>query len=132
MKSNSQIDIKEDFITFRNNVIDEFGEFYAEQSELFFERAVHFAKQGFPLNAIADAKFAYSLSNYQPDDYRVIYLIGFLCQIHLDNNFIAKAKSYCDLVFKILDKESPDYEYDLKSFTELREIIKGEDWKTNL
>lgn len=132
MNSPSQIDIKDDFYTFRNNVIDEFGDFYTEQTEIFFERAVYFAEKGFPLNAIADAKFAFALSNYQSDDYRTIYLIGFLCQIHLDNNFIEKAKSYCDLGFKILDKESSYYENDFKSFTELREIIKGEDWKTKL
>ena len=126
------MDIKEDFYTFRNDLIAKYGEFYAEQTELFFERAIHYADKGLPLSAIADAKYAYSLSFYQPENYRVLYLIGFLTQIHIDNNLIAKAKDYCDLGFQLLDKESPDYEDDLKAFTELREMINGEDWKTRL
>lgn len=130
MKEN-EINIKDDFFTFRNKLIEKKGEFYAEQSDLFFERAVYFAERGFPLSAISDAKFAYSLAQYQPENYRIIYLIGFLCQIHLDNDFIKKAKAYCDLGFQLLDEESPDYEDDYKAFSELRDIIKGEDWKTN-
>lgn len=127
-----KINIKDDFYTFRNKLIEEKGEFYAEQTDLFFERAVHFAEKGFPLTAISDAKFAYLLSQYQPDNYRIIYLIGFLCQLHLDNDFIRKAKAYCDLGFKLLDEEDPNYQDDLKAFSELRDIINGEEWKINL
>jgi len=127
-----EINIKDDFYTFRNKLIEKKGAFYAEQSDLFFDRAIHFAKEGLPLSAITDAKYAYSLSYYQADNYRIIYLVGFLSQIHLDNDFIKKAKAYCDLGFKLLDNEDPDYENDLKSFSELRDIIKGEEWKMNL
>ena len=127
-----EINIKDDFYTFRNKLIEKKGEFYAEQSDMFFERAIYFAKKGLPFSAISDAKFAHSLSYYQTDNYKVLYLIGFLCQIHLDNDFISKAKAYCDLGFQLLDEEDSNYNEDLKSFSEMRDIIKGEEWKMNL
>ncbi len=57
------------------------------------------------ISAIADAKFAYSLSMYQYDNHKVIYLIGFLAQIYFDNGFMKEADSYCKLGFKMLDEE---------------------------
>lgn len=126
------IDIHSDFFSYRNQLIEKYGEFYAEQSDLFFERAVFLAEKGVPLSAIRDAKFAYSLSQYQPENYRIIYLIGFLCQIHLDNNLIREAKAYCELGFKLLDKNDPDYDKDYKSFSELLDMIKGDEWKSSL
>ena len=126
------IDIFSDFYSFRNQIIEKFGDFYAEQSDVFFERAVFLADKGLTLSAITDAKFAYSLSQYQPENYRPVYLIGFLSQIHLDNNMIREAKAYCDLGFRLLDKEDPDYENDYKSFSDLRDIIKGDEWKTSI
>lgn len=126
------IDIHSDFFSYRNQLIEKYGDFYAEQSDLFFERAVFLAEKGVPLSAIRDAKFAYSLSQYQPENYRIIYLIGFLCQIHLDNTLIREAKTYCELGFKLLDKNDPDYDKDYKSFSELLDMIKGDEWKSSL
>lgn len=129
---NVNVNIKDDFYTFRNSVIEKYGEFYAEQSELFFERAVHFAEKKLHLTAIKEAEYAYALSIHETDSYRVIYLVGFLAQLHLDNNNIREAKAYCNLGFQLLDEESSEYENELRSYTELREMINGEDWKMNL
>ena len=123
------VNIKSDFYTFRNEIATEFGDFYSEQSDLFFERAVHFAKTGLPLTAISDAKFALSLSYYEEDQYNYIYLVGFLTQMHIDIDSIKKAKYYCEYGIEILNKDDSDYEKDLRSFSEMRDIIKGEEWK---
>ncbi len=123
------IDIKTDFYSFRNEISTKYGEFYSKQCEIFFERAIHFSKTGLPYTAISEAKFALSLSYYESDKYQYIYLIGFLTQIHLDNNFIKKAKDYCDLGFEMLDKNDENFEEDYNAFSQMREIIKGEEWK---
>lgn len=126
------IDIYSDYFSFRTQLVDKHGVFYAEQSDIFFERAIFLAKKGLALSAIRDAKFAFSLSQYQPENYALIYLIGFLCQIHLDNGKYTEAKAYCELGFKLLDKDDSDYDKDYKSFSELRDIIGGEEWKAGL
>lgn len=126
------IDIYSDYFSFRTQLIDKHGVFYGEQSDIFFERAIFLEKKGLTLSAISDAKFALSLGQYQPENYSIIYLIGFLSQIHLDNNMIREAKSYCELGFKLLDKDDPDYDVDYKSFSELKEMIKGDEWKTSI
>jgi hypothetical protein len=69
----------------------------------FFKRAVYLSDKNLPLSAIADAKFAYSLSIYQYDNYRIVRLVVFLAQIYFDNGFMKEAESYCKLGHKMLD-----------------------------
>jgi len=129
MRHHPTIDLKSDYFTFKKSVIERFGNQFAEQTELFFAKAYAEAEDGSLDSAIDYAEFAYALSQYQPDDYRIIYLIGFLTQIYLDKNDVSKAKAYCDLGFEMLDKKSKSHDEDRRMFTELREIIKGESWK---
>ncbi len=123
------IDIKADFYSFRKEVIEKFGDFYFEQTDLFFERATAFAQKGLLHNAIIDANYAYNLSFYNPEEYHLLYLIGFLCEIHLELNKIKNARFYCDLGKGMLCPEDKDYEDDKKKFDEFDEIIRGEEWK---
>lgn len=123
------IDLKTDFYIFRQAVVERFGDHYAVQTELFFAKAYAEAEDGSLDYAISYAEFAYKLSQFQPENYSVIYLIGFLTQIHLDKNDIIKAKKYCDLGFEMLEKESVSEGEDYRMFSELREMIKSEGWK---
>lgn len=54
----NEIDINADFLTFRNQIVEKFGEQYFDQAEIFFERAMAQAQQGLLLSAISDGKFA--------------------------------------------------------------------------
>lgn len=122
------VDIKNNFYTFKNQIIDKFGEFYAKQTEIFFERAVIEANNDLPYNAISDANFAYNLAQYQ-NDTGLHCLVGFLSHLHIDIGQIRKAKAYLELGYKILDKEDEDYEKDKASFDQLKGLIDGESWK---
>jgi len=126
------IDIYTDYYSFRNQLIEKRGDFYAEQSDIFFQRAVFWADKGLFLSAIKDARLALSLSNFQPENYQMIYLIGFLSQIYLNSDKIREAKAYCELGFNLLDKDDFGYVADYRMFSELMDIIKEEDWKMNL
>lgn len=80
----NEININADFLTFKNQIVEKFGEHYFDQAEIFFERAMAQAKQGLLHSAISDGKFALDLSYYSNDKSGIQYLIGFLSQLHCD------------------------------------------------
>lgn len=125
----NEINIKADFLTFENQIIEEFGKQYAEQTELFFERSVEHAKQGFEQSAIAYGKFALEQSNYSNDKTGLSSLIGFISQLHCDLGKINQSKAYYELGLNLLDSESIDYEDDKEMYRKLKEHIDSESWK---
>lgn len=123
------VDVCSDFITYRNQIIEKFGETNSDQLELFFERATVEAKKGVLLSAIQDAKFALQLSHYQSEKPEIAFLYGFLSQLHLDINDIEKSKAYYAMGLKRLDPEDITYDDDLEMFERLKEMIDSESWK---
>ena len=123
---NNDIDIQADFITFRNQIINKFGEQYFDQAEIFFVRAMKQAEQGLIHSAIADGKFALDLTNYSSDQTGIQYLIGFLSQLHCDIGQISKSKAYYELGVKLLDPKDED---DKRLYKNLKELIDSESWK---
>ena len=128
MKNYSGIDLESDFITFRDQIINKFGEQYYIQSELFFTRAVELAKKGLFNSAIQDGNFALDLVNFANDKDVSIYIIGFLSQLHCDMGKIGKAKAYYELGMKLIDINN---EKDMQLFKDLKELIDSESWKEN-
>ncbi|MBP8878325.1 MAG: hypothetical protein KBG86_09785, partial [Flavobacteriales bacterium] len=102
-----------------------------EQTMLFFERAVAQANKDLMHSAIADAQTAYTFAQFN-DEYRIVYLIGFLSQLHIDTEDFKKARAYCELGYKMLDTDDTDYADDKAKFDELKEIIDSESWKDDL
>lgn len=43
---NDDININADFLTFRNQIVEKFGEQYCEQAEMFFDRSMVQTQQG--------------------------------------------------------------------------------------
>ncbi|RZK26431.1 MAG: hypothetical protein EOO43_02870 [Flavobacterium sp.] len=123
------IDINADMLTFQNQIISEFGNQYYEQTEIFFNRAVSQANDGLLYSALADGKFALELNHYSPDKTGVVYLIGFLSQLHCDIGEIRIARSYYELGMKLLDPLEESYEDDMQLYIRLKELIDGESWK---
>lgn len=126
---NDDVNIKADFFTFRNQIVEKFGEQYFEQAEIFFERAMAQAEQGLIHSAIADGKFALELSEYSNDKSGVEFLLGFIAQLHCDLGKINKALAYYELGLKMLDPEGENYEDDKEMFRRLKEHIDSESWK---
>ena len=131
MSNEFEVDIKADYLSFRDDLIEKLGPAFAMQTDIFFERAVYEANNGLFASAILDARFALSTGVYQEDQYRIIYLVGFLCQAHIDIGDYAKAKHYLDLGYKMLDVNDSEYEDDKAKFDSLKDIIEGENWKGN-
>lgn len=123
------INIKEDFLTFHNQVKEKLGDSFSEQADMFFERAVFEAHKNLEHSAIADAEYALALAQYAKDDFPILYLIGFLCEVHIFTDKISKAKFYYNLGLQLLDKNSDDYDNDKASFDRLQDLMNGEDWK---
>jgi tetratricopeptide (TPR) repeat protein len=128
----NEININADFLTFKNQIVNKFGEQYFDQAEIFFERAMAQAKQGLLHSAIADGNFALDLSYYSNDKSGIQYLIGFLSQLHCDLGQISKSKAYYELGLKLLDSDATDYEDDKEMYRKLKELIDGESWKGSM
>ena len=129
MSEYSEINIEADYLSFRDEIVEKLGAAFVMQTDIFFERAVHEANSGLFPSAIRDAQFALSTGIYQEDPYRVIYLVGFLCQAHLDIDDYQQANRYLNMGYKILDINDPEYADDKAKFDCLKAIIEGEDWK---
>jgi hypothetical protein len=128
----ANINFKEDFYTFREQVKETLGDNFAQQADIFFQRAVHLAQKNLNHSAIEDGEYALTLAHYTKDDFPIICIIGFLCEIHIFTNRIKKAKYYYNLGLKLLDRNSPDYDSDKTNFDRLKDLMNGEDWKENL
>jgi hypothetical protein len=128
----NEININADFLMFKNQIVEKFGEQYFDQAEIFFERAIAQAKQGLLHSAISDGKFALELSYYSNDRSGIQYLIGFISQLHCDLGQISQSKSYYELGLKLLDNEAADYEDDKEMYRRLKELIDGESWKGSI
>ena len=129
MSEYGEINTEADYLSFRDELVEKLGAAFVMQTDIFFERAVHEANSGLFPSAIRDAQFALSTGVYQEDPYRVIYLIGFLCQAHLDIEDYQKAGNYLELGYKMLDASDPEYADDKSKFDILKDLIEGEDWK---
>ena len=128
MCSYKKINIETDFLTFRESVIENLGDSFADQTDVFFERAVFEADNEMQLSAVSNAKFAIELGQFQKE-IPIIYIYGFLSQVLLDLGKIKDAKTMCNVGIKLLDDNDSDYEKDKASFYELQEMIKSEGWK---
>lgn len=123
-----KINIKSDYLTFRDSIIENLGESFAEQTDVFFERAIYEADNEMQLSAVSNAKFAIELGQFQ-EDVPIIYIYGFLSQLLLDMGKIKDAKMMCNVGIKLLDDDDIDYENDKAMFFELRDMINSEGWK---
>ena len=74
--------MEEGFLTFQNNMITRYGEEYAEQVDVFFQRAVTLANSGLLESALQDLRFARDLMHYSNDKsvctliYRAVVLLA--------------------------------------------------------
>jgi hypothetical protein len=125
---NQAIDVKENFISFRERMQNKYGEIYNEQTDIMFEYAVNEAKK-FPFSAIKDARVAYALSQFATGGGNPLYILGFLTEVHIEINKFKKAQSYLNICYKLLDSNDTDYADDKAKLDEMQDIINGEMWK---
>ena len=114
------------FQSFKESVIDKHGEFYAEQIDLFFNQAVEFAIEGNFTEAVKLGNDALIIAKFSNIGYRVIYLIGMLCETYLDNDEPELANELFTYGMEIIDNGDDTYERDLNQFLDLKIRIVNE------
>jgi hypothetical protein len=86
-----------DYNTFRQTIIRQHGEFYVAMVDLFFTQAVKFAKNGQLDEAAEVCRDALVFAKYSDIGYAVIYLLGMLCEVYLNN----EQPEYAENIFKM-------------------------------
>ncbi len=126
------IEVTLNYIDFKNQLIEKYGEFYAKQTEIFFERSIFEAKKNFIESALIDAKYALNLSYLSNEEYSKIFIIGFISQMYCDQGKIKKAKKYYQLGMRLIENKPELFQTELILFEKLKELIDSESWKENL
>ena len=115
-----------DYQDFKKLTREIFGDFYSEQVDYCFEKAVEFAQQGDFETSIKIGKDAFALSKFANLDYEKLYLIGLLCELHLDKGQPELAEAYFKFGMNIIDAGEDSFNDDVNSFLDLKiEIEKG-------
>lgn len=112
-----------DYQSFQKSIIEKFGDFYADQIDVFFTQSVEFAKEDKFEEAVKAANFALSISVYSNIGYEIIYLIGMLCQSYLDINQPEISNDFFNYGMKLIDEWDDDYEDDLNHFLDFKILI---------
>ena len=132
-KFNIDINIYNDFQHFRQELKEEYGTDYVQNTEQYFGQ---FANLREPLQAylVAHKSHAKLLQAYQVDGYRIIHLIKVLTSLYLDlddNESLGKAKSYTKLGINLLDKNEPYFDSLLRIFTRFKKKVMDREWENN-
>jgi len=114
---------------FKKSTKENFGEFYSQQVDYFFEKTINYAKQGDFDTSIKIAKDAFVIAKFANLDYEKLYLIGLLCRLLLDKGQPEQAEAYFKFGIQIIDEIEETYNEDVNSFFDLkieidRELIK--------
>ncbi|MDL2283481.1 hypothetical protein LJB94_03100 [Odoribacter sp. OttesenSCG-928-G04] len=79
--------------TLRTTIIARFGELNSSMIDYLFEQAVEFANKGQLDEASAICRDTLVFSKYSKVGYRIIYLLGLLCTIYINNDQPEMAES---------------------------------------
>lgn len=119
-----------DYKTFRTNIIIKDGKFYTQQLEHFFSVAVNFAENEKYDEAIIIANDALTLAKYSNVGYEILYLIGMLCQVYIDNDHPELANDFFKNGMQIIeqnkDENQDTYSDDINAFLDLKIVIDKE------
>lgn len=108
---------------FRNSLIENHGDLFAEVQTAFFAKAVEAGRNGYFEDAMVLAEDAMVFAKYSNTGYSNIYLAGLLCQCYLDNGLPEKANRIFEKVMPYLDKNDENYGEDVDSFLDLKIAI---------
>ncbi|MDR1880031.1 MAG: hypothetical protein LBQ78_03785 [Tannerellaceae bacterium] len=116
-----------DYNTFRQTIIHEHGELlYAAIVEIFFAQAVEFAENGQLDEAVEVCSDALVFAKYSDIGYAVIYLLGMLCEVYLNNGQPEFAENVFKMGVEIIRKgektgaDQGTYSSDIDAFLDLK------------
>ena len=115
---------------FRQEIIEKHGELFSAHLENFFTKAVELATNEHYEDAILVGNDAMVFAKYSGVGYEILYLIGMLCQAHLDNGHSETAEKYFKFGMEIIEGNKKlntgTYEEDINSFLDLKIVIDSE------
>ncbi len=116
--------------SFRQEIIEKHGELFSAHLEHFFTKAVELASNENYEEAIIVGNDAMVFAKYSGVGYEILYLIGMLCQVHLDNGHPDTAEKYFKFGMEIIEENkkmnTDTYEEDINSFLDLKIVIDSE------
>ena len=118
------VDVRTDYLDFRNQVRAQYGIFYAQQMELFFDRAYEEYQRGFFMGAARHAEFALELGRLQ-EEMPLFHLICFLVHVYIILANHTQAMHYLQLAYTVLDPDDANYEEHRERLQELQDDING-------
>ena len=111
---------------FTEQIVERYGDFFAEITTLFFFKAVELAEGEKYEEAIRIGRHAVILANYSNLGYARVYLLGMLSQAYLDNDEPDMANKFFTLGIQLLNKNDENYDRDVDQFLDLKIIIEKE------
>jgi hypothetical protein len=132
-KFNSDINIYDDFETFKSKLKEEYGIDYVQKTEQFFAQFANL-REAVSAYSVFHPTHVKLLKSYQYKDYRIIHLIKLLTEVYLrleDNESLGKAKSYTKLGINLLDKNESYYDCLINIFSGFQQKIMGREWENN-
>jgi len=111
------------YLDYQKEIQKKFGDHFAEIVELFFIKATEFAKEKKFEDAIILANDVLVFAKYSNVDYALLYIIGMICQLYLDNNQPELSEEFFIKGMKIIKESDINYNRDINSFLDLKILI---------
>jgi len=110
----------DNYDNFRRMVIAQSNNDLEKYVEFFFENAMKFAMNEDFDTAFKIAKDSLLLASYTDIGYRVVYILGGLCELCIDKNEFECANQLFLIGMEILDEKEVDYDEDVNRFLDLK------------
>ena len=110
----------DNYDNFRRLVVAQSNNDLEKYVEFFFENAMKFAMNEDFDTAFKIAKDSLLLASYTDIGYRVVYILGGLCELCIDKNEFECANQLFLIGMEILDEKEVDYDEDVNRFLDLK------------
>ena len=114
------------YLRFKKEIAEKFCDFYSEQVDIFFEKAIELANKGKFKESIKIGKDAFVLSKFADIGYEKLYSVGMLCQAYLDSGQPEIADTFFKAGMEMINECEENYNDDVNSFLDIKILIEKE------
>ncbi len=114
----------EDFV---NEIREKHGDFYKEQTIMFFKEAVRLTEEGKDWEAAELCNVILEINKFCKDiDYEFIYIAGFICDLYLDLGKVEAASDLFNYCMQLMHDNNKQDGEDIDRFLDLKlKLIKA-------
>ena len=100
-----------------------YGSHFAEIIDLLFTKTTEFAKKGKFDDAIQLANDILVFARYSNVDYALLYILGMICQLYIDNNQPELSDIFFKRAIKLIKESDINYNKDINNLLDLKIMI---------